>query len=211
MEDERTEFLRERYGLSTARIREIGTEKTVPAPFSDYFRHMARFLLQMEELKARVDAGRTRMTGGNMDSLEVCQEWNESLYRDILPEHYEKSYGNPEYAVRMLGEEYGRILSFLYTELRGMIVYAYEQRLEEQVILLELFIEVYNRFEDEELPSYRELQQIVYWFESDYSEIFVTRRVREAVDPELDFAVRIIMDSDLGDLRYLYQYGEYVS
>ena len=37
------------------------------------------------------------------------------------------------------------------------------------------------------------------------------QRVAEAVDPELDFAVRIIMDSDLSDLRYLYFYGEYVS
>ncbi|MCD7743902.1 MAG: aminopeptidase [Lachnospiraceae bacterium] len=164
-----------------------------------------------------------------MDSLTECQVWNDRLYQDILPENYEKSYGNPDYAVERLGEEHGRILSFLYAELRGMIVYVYEQRLEEQVILLELFIEIYNRFEvsdadsasaersasgmntDGELPSYRELQQIVYWYASDYSELFVALRVREAVDPGLDFAVRIVMDSDLKDLRYLYQYGEYVS
>ena len=39
----------------------------------------------------------------------------------------------------------------------------------------------------------------------------IEQRVAEAVDPELDFAVRIIMDSDLSDLRYLIFYGEYVS
>lgn len=280
-EDEFKDFLEERYGLSMARIHEIGAEGTVPAPFSDYFKRTARFLLMMEELRGRVDAGRTRMpkcaitdsecvsdacsrkdeiisekketvmvsnetsdailnvaseaissvvsdaeknafSGADpdtiseaahvdMDSLEECQAWNDRLYQDILPENYEKSYGNPDYAVEMLGEEHGRILSFLYAELRGMIVYVYEQRLEEQVVLLELFIEIYNRFEGEELPTYRELQQIVYWFESDYSELFAARRVRESVDPGLDFAVRIVMDSDLNDLRYLYQYGEYVS
>ena len=29
------------------------------------------------------------------------------------------------------------------------------------------------------------------------------QRIAEAVDPQLDFAVRIVMDSDLSDLRYL--------
>ena len=32
------------------------------------------------------------------------------------------------------------------------------------------------------------------------------QQIAEGVDTSLDFAVRIIMDSDLTDLRYLYQY-----
>ena len=39
----------------------------------------------------------------------------------------------------------------------------------------------------------------------------MTRRIRESVDPSLDFALKIVMESDLEDLRYLYRYGEYVS
>ncbi len=35
--------------------------------------------------------------------------------------------------------------------------------------------------------------------------------MREGVDPELDFATDIILNSDLSDLRYLYRYGEFVS
>ncbi|MCC8136988.1 MAG: aminopeptidase [Clostridiales bacterium] len=241
-EDEFQEFLKERYALSAARIHEISAEETVSAPFLDYFRRTAEFLFMMEELKARVEAGRTSMVENGsdckmpvqkadafysedpqpegidkdcgMDTLQQCEEWNGRLYQDILPGNYENSYANPEYAEKMLGEGYGKLLSFLYTELRGMIVYVYERRFEEQVILLELFIEIYNCFEnteETEAPSCRELQQILYWFFSDYSELFVARRVRETVDPSLDFAVRIIMDSDLEDLRYLYQYGEYVT
>ncbi|MCC8065867.1 MAG: aminopeptidase [Clostridiales bacterium] len=207
---EKTEFLEERYELSQGRIREIGAEDTVPAPFSDYFKRTADFLLLMNDLKVRVEEGRI-VQGSQMDDLSQCQEWNERLYHDILPENYDTSYGNPEFAVRTLGESYGRLLSFLYTELRGMIVYVYEQRLEEQTVLQELFLEIYNSYEGEDLPSCRELQQILYWFVSDYTDLFAAHRVREAVDPELDFAVRIVMDSDLSDLRYLYQYGEYVS
>ena len=113
--------------------------------------------------------------------------------------------------MKELGEVHGRILSFLYTEIRGLIVFAFEQRWEDILILCELFIEVYNCFEEEELPTYRQIQQIVYWYVSDYSDQTITYRIREAVDPSLDFAARIIMEEDLSDLRYLYKYGEYIT
>ncbi|MDO4321238.1 MAG: aminopeptidase [Lachnospiraceae bacterium] len=205
-ENKKEDYLKERYCLAMERIHEICTEETVPAPFCVYFRKTAQFLVQMEELKRAVDSGETKGY-----TLEQWKTLNHELYSDILPEHYEESFGNPAYAVAVLGNVHGKILSFLYAELRGMIVYAFEKKLEETVVLLELFIEIYNCFEQEELPEYKEIQQIVYWFASDYSELFVTDRIRESVDPSLDFAVRIVMDSDLGDLRYLYQYGEYVS
>ena len=47
------------------------------------------------------------------------------------------------------------MLSFLYTELRGAIVYAFEQKTEYLDILFELLIEVYNRFEEEQEPDVR--------------------------------------------------------
>lgn len=216
MSQENQTFLEERYSLAMERIHGICEDQTVPEPFFAYFQKVAGFLIQMEDLKRKLESGETRDY-----SLGQWQELNEGLYEDIFPANYETSYGNPAYAVAQLGEVHGRILSFLYTELRGLIVYNFERRLEEAVVLLELFIEVYNRFECEkdsegrffleDLPEYKEIQQIVYWFVSDYSELFVARRIREAIDPELDFAARIIMESDLSDLRYLYQYGEYVS
>lgn len=202
----REDYLGERYALAMERIRQICAEETVPAPFCLYFRRTAEFLIQMEELKHIIDSGKIKSY-----TLEELEALNESLYRDILPGQYEESFGNPAYAVAVLGNVHGRILSFLYAELRGLIVYAYEQRLEEAVVLLELFIEIYNCFEQPETPEYKEIQQIVYWFASDYSDLFVTARIRESVDPSLDFASRIVMESDLSDPRYLYRYGEYVS
>ena len=35
--------------------------------------------------------------------------------------------------------------------------------------------------------------------------------VREMLDPSLDFFTKIVMESDLTDLSYLYRYGEYIS
>ena len=46
---------------------------------------------------------------------------------------------------------------------------------------------------------------------NDYCQDMMEQRIREGVDPELDFAADIIMNSDLSDLRYLYRYGEFVS
>ncbi len=204
--NEKEEILKERYDLAMERIYSVTTEQTVQAPYYDYFRRTAKFLIQMEELKEKLESGET-----DTYTLEQWEKLNTALYADILPGAYEASYGNPAYAVKLLGEVHGRILSFLYTELRGLIVYVFEGRLEEQVVLLELFIEIYNSFEQEVLPEYKEIQQIIYWFVSDYSDLFVTYRIRSGIDPSLDFATRIVMDSDLGDLRYLYRYGEYVS
>jgi leucyl aminopeptidase (aminopeptidase T) len=46
---------------------------------------------------------------------------------------------------------------------------------------------------------------------SDYSDVMMMYRIREQMDPSLDFATSIIMDSDLSNPKYLYQYGEYIS
>jgi len=199
------EIVQERYELSVERIASMPREHSVPEPFRDYFIKTASFLIQMQKLAKLVKDGVLKDY-----SLKMWQTLNHKLYEDILPENYETSYGNPTYAVEKLGEVHGRILSFLYTELRGIIVYAFEERMSDITILNELFIEVYNSFEGEN-PSYRQVQQIIYWFISDNSDNTVTYRIREAVDPQLDFAARIIIEEDLEDLRYLYKYGEYVT
>ena len=92
-----------------------------------------------------------------------------------------------------------------------MIVYAYEQRAEEMLIYMELFLQLHSAFCTEELPTKEELLQDVYWFISDNSDISVTRRIREQLDPSLSFFRDIIMEADLEDLRYLYQFGEYIT
>ena len=204
--NEENDVLRERFELAMERIGEIAGEATVPEIYQPYFRRTAGFILTMEGLYGEIRNGHTENY-----TLKEWQTLNRSLYLDILPEHYAKSFANPDYALKELGETHSKLLCFLYTELRTMIVSAFEQRLEEIVVLAELFIEVYNAFEGEELPSYREIQQILYWFKSDYSELFLTERLTQQLDPDCDFARKILMESDLSDLRYLYKYGEYIS
>ena len=57
----------------------------------------------------------------------------------------------------------------------------------------------------------KSLRQTIYWYVSDYCDVFIPRRIREQLDPSLSFARDIICGADLSDPRYLYRFGEYIS
>ena len=195
-----------RYELAIERIENIKGENTVSEKYWDYFRTLADFVLLVDNLKEKIENGEYYKF-----SIEELACWNTHLYDDVLGEHYKTSYANPVFATEKFGIEYGRLLSFLYTELRGAIPYAFEKKTEYLDILFELFIEVYNQFEEEKEPEYEHVRQTIYWYASDYCDVFLTDRIKEQIDPEDNFAVDLIMNSDLNDVRYLYYYGEYVS
>lgn len=199
-------MIEERYDLAIGRIGRIGGEESVKLPFRKFFQKTASFLLMIDELKKEIESG-----GYEKLDLSELEAWNDRLYRDILPDNYSTNYGNPVFAVKELGEGYGQILSFLYTELRGAIPYVFEGKTEYLDILLELFLEIYGQFEEEEIPKEEQIKEIIYWYASDYCDVFVADRIREQIDPDCSFALNIICSSDLSDLRYLYRFGEYIS
>lgn len=202
--DENTQIM-ERYDLAMERIAQIPGETQVQEPYRTYFAEMAQFVGQIEDLARR----QLREELEEL-SLEELQKLNRELYQDILPECYEQSYANPAYAAAQLGDEFGALLSAFYAQLREAIVFAYECRLTDIAILCETLIEIYNAFE-EGTPEVKAVRDILYWFHSDYTDVTLTYRVREQLDPTLTFAKDIIMESDLTDLRYLYRFGEYIS
>ena len=195
-----------RYELAIERIENIKGENTVSEKYRDYFRTLADFALLVDKLKEKIENGEYYKF-----SIEELECWNTHLYDDVLGEHYKTSYANPAFATEKFGIEYGRLLSFLYTELRGVISYAFEKKIEYLDILFELFIEVYNQFEEENEPEYEHVRQTIYWYASDYCDVFLADRIKEQIDPEDNFAADLIMNSDFNDVRYLYYYGEYVS
>ena len=203
---EERELLEERRKLSLERIRQIPEEKSVPVTYREYFAEMAKYIVKLQELEKRLNEG--ILEHGSMEELQAL---NVGPYRDILPEMYEHSYGNPAYAAKMLGEGYGQMLSFLYAEIQGMVVSVYEGRLWDCVVVMELFLEIYHMFEEEEFPTKAALRDVFYWYVSDYTDETMEYRIREMVDPTLDFASGIVRKADLTDLRYLYRYGEYVT
>lgn len=180
--------LNERISSALERISQIPEERTVPSPYQEYFLFTANFLLQV-----RKDTP------------------NRKLYEDILPEHYETSYANPDYAARMLGEEMGPVLSSVYAELRALIPAVFEDRKEDQAALYELFLELYFEFENEETPSVQTIREIYGSYLRDYLGKYVEDRICTQVDPGDSFAADIIRTADFSNPDYLYRFGEYVS
>ena len=195
----------ERYEIATSRIREIINEDTVSEPFKSFFCKASEFICKIDDLNSIIKSGEI-----NDFSLERLKELNKSLFEEIYSENYEESFANPEYAVKTLGEEYGKILCYIYTKNRGMIRNVYMGRLEEVVLQMELFTQIYNYFEDVEQLEYDNVYETVYSYEKDNTEIFTDLMIEDRINPDNKFAVDIVMNSDLNDLRYLYKYGEHV-
>ncbi len=199
------DLIKLRYDLAMERCRGIAGEETVAEVYRDYFIKCAEFILLIDEVKASMENGSYYRS-----DAEEMAKINHRLYQDILPENYETSYANPDYAVAKTGEKLGQVLSAIYTELRGSIAYVFEGKTEYLDILFELFLEVYGKFEESKEPEFKEVRDIFYWYASDYCDVFLADRIKEQLLPEKDFASGIIMSCNLNDDRYLYLFGEYV-
>jgi leucyl aminopeptidase (aminopeptidase T) len=210
MEARREEMLaqcKERHELSMERIREIAQQAQVGERFQAYMTGVAKFLVQLEDVRGQIE---TR--AWDALSLEEMAAQNQALYADILGNAYETSYANPTYAVEKLGADYGQLLSLLYVELRGGIPSVFENRLDYLTIYNELFLEIYHHFEEEEEPNPKSIKDTLYWYASDYCDVFLADRVEEQILPEAtQFATDLILQADLDDDRYLYRFGEYIS
>lgn len=202
--------LDERYGLAFERIKQINSDCDILQDgFCEYFKRVSDFIIEMDKLKHNIDTKYYENA-----ALEELQRVNTDLYKDVLDstDAYDKSFANPSYACERLGLDYGRLLSFIYIEIRGMIVYAYEKRTAQMTAVAELFVEIYCMFEQaDRLPEYKSVLDCVYWYVSDYSDDMIEYRISEMLNPDYSFATDIIMNSDLNDLRYLYQFGEYIT
>ena len=213
----------ERLQLSLDRMKEIKAEKKLQKEYQDYFEKVAEFLLQIEENRQWILAG--NLQTASMEELEIR---NRKLYQDILPENYEKSYANPQYAVKIFGKEMGQFLAAVYAELRSLIVASYENDVTSMVIRMELFLELYGMFIDaceeipadaEEskvvctgnLPDYASLKETYFWFACDYIEDILEKEVTAQFEPKDNWAGKLMDHTDISDLRYLYYYGEYVT
>lgn len=220
------ELLEERYELAAERVAQIAVEglelealKAGNAEaafdeakgFDEYFRRMAAQLALVNENKKFLAEG-----GLQKASLEELGKRNHALYADVLPENYDKSFGNPAYAVKILGEEFGKLLGFLHVEIMACTRFCHVGSLEDLVIREEVFLEVYGAFaesirEEKKLPAPSGIQQILYWFVSDYSDFGKQSVIDQMVVPGASATLRVLTSADLSDLRYLYAYGQYVS
>lgn len=204
-------IMEERFKLAAERIQEVAGEHVLNDGFQSYFTENAEFLaIMIEEYEWIAE--------GNLEKAELMelQRHNEICFIDLAGRNYDTSFANPAWAVLKLGNDFGQLLCAVSAELHSLPAFVYEQDLEAVTIRLELFLEIYHAFvyameEEGQLPAAADIREIFYWFASDYAELIAERSIADAVDWERDFAVRLIEESDLTDIGYLFKFGEYIT
>lgn len=145
---EENEAVKERYQLVMGRVFEIAKgEDTVPEKFREYFKEQAERLLLIKKLYDMSEKGEYRNK-----TEEELKSINDMLHQEIR-DNYDESYLNPRYMMNKIGEEYGKYLLWLGVHIRNLIEPALSVKLEVVVLYTELFVEIYNLFETEDLSE----------------------------------------------------------
>lgn len=208
------DFLLERYELSYERLHEIKEEAVAPLPFRVFFEKESQALIKR---LAPIEAWYRQR------EFTLNKEYNQSLFEEVFLNNYEESYLNPAYAVKEVGEEYGAFFALLAMDMRGVISYVHEamavrnnqpntfERMMECIVsLIELFLQVYGLFVEEEL-TLDIVRTCLHDFWTDNIDLFYGWRIKEKREVDLTGVQAILQNADLSTDDYLYQYGEYIS
>lgn len=201
---ESNEQYTERIALVMERIGDIAVDGalTVPEVYRGYFEQMANYLLLEHSVAEEAISGEfSIMTAAQGEQL------NQRLYDDVQEAGYEKSFANPAYACSCMGTEYGQILSMLDAKFHSIAPYCAEGNLTYICLYAELFVELYNCFEDIDNLSVKELKSIIYSFMHDYTEIFNQDVIERLVTTKDDYYKELVMQADLSDASYLFRYA----
>ncbi|MBO4336900.1 MAG: hypothetical protein J5842_02350 [Lachnospiraceae bacterium] len=204
-------MMQEFYDLAAERLAAIHTEEEIREPYCRYFKRVAFFLLSLMDLYKAFKNGEDK----DYD-LAQWEEINELLYADVLPQLYNESYADPAFACRMLPDEYGKLLSFVYTLCRSAIPDVFEENGDALLRKVQYFLSLYSSFTDaahdgKDAPDITLLKEGLYEFIFYSYEDESRDYVRSAVVPEKNLAMRLVCDADHNDISYLYRYGEYIT
>lgn len=196
----------ERLELVMERIEAVSEEEasSVEELYRGYFFEMSELFLVLYKLAEASLSGKL----AEISTLEG-KKINRCLYLDVQ-EDYADSYANPAYAVSKMGWEYGPLLSALDARLHGIYTSCMEGNIRYLCIYAELFVEIYNCFEDAQNLNVHEIRKCMYSFMHDYTEIFNADAICRLIDPEYDYFTQIVMEADLDHPAYLYRYGLYI-
>lgn len=233
------EFIMERFTLCFERIKELKADSELITPLSDYFERVSEQLFWIMETALKKDSGELNdLSFEEKQSLnaKLYEDITGDMYEKSFanPDMIQKKF-----AGYGLPEDYSRYLCFLYAEILGNIPCAFEKDFQQITIFAELFLEVYGMFYDARdfnkitpdsykdneiiqdvdveggcllsVPESDDIKKALISFENDYSDLLIGDRISKTLDPSCDFALRIVMDSDLSDISYLYDYGEFIS
>ena len=142
-------------------------------------------------------------------SSENMGEKNAQLYTDITGENYDASFVNPRFADYMLGGGYGKLCSFVSAECYSMIGMKFDKKASMMEPFMEMYGDIRDMFEKGTL-SYDSFHNRIYQYLYDSCEVFSHDRIRDMLTAR-DSVARKIVTGSLGDVWYLYRYGDYIT
>ncbi len=143
-------------------------------------------------------------------TLGELKEFNLNYFSEILPQNYERSFANPEYAVKVFGKELGVIFSNFYLQFRIFLSLS----IKNQRFMMEKwntnFLEFYELMKERirDKKPYIDISTKIHKNPTIDDQVF---RFLEFYSLEYPGFQSLLMNSDLSDLRYLYQYGKTIT
>ena len=213
---ETNEEVNERLELVRQRVEEIAKDASTTREACDYFQKAAKHLVLLYSVADMALRGEIAKLSAKDGEALIAQ-----LVEDVRGANYETSYANPVYAVEKFGKETGQLLSNLYTSILGyntdamnagdrhLGTAAFEGNLLRLCIYSELFVEIFNYFEEETVDT-ELVKSAIYSFHHDYTEVFNEEYVCRLVNPDYDYNTDIVMEADLSTPDYLYRYGRFI-
>ena len=185
------EFWTERYELVVERMRQMQEEQMLPRDWQEYFATEAEYAEQACDYLAFVQDG-----GLKKASLEALLEWN-SLFN--------RPWKSPQ-------GECAPLMDLLSEELRSLGLLAAQERSEEFLIRLELFVEIYGICvrdwqEEKKLPEQKSLRECLYWYLHDYADTAPLQELQYMEASEENPVCQLLQEADLDEEKYLYRYG----
>ncbi len=185
------------------RILDAAENKTGPKrDYYSFIGHAAGFILKMIELEKKLDDNYFKTT--RFESLLVE---NNSLYLELRPQNYSKSYADPAFCVKIFGLENGRLISYFYYALRNLIDHAYLHRKNRILECASIFIRFCEYIESAKKINGKDMEKIVTAIDLDDMNEKRLEYIRERYDPGFSFYKDIINSASDKDLRYLFRYG----
>ena len=142
-------------------------------------------------------------------TFEELLNQNHDIYKDLIGDEYKTSYGNPDYAAAMLGDNLGKCATYLYNKLFNVIDLIYNHKTEYVDKLLGLFIVSYEYVTKKEFTP-EGLVEVI----KEYEEEILLYQIEEKIKNLAVYTKcnnRTIVEEANEDLRYLFKYGKYIT
>ena len=167
--------------------------------FEIFFSQIDTFLNTLEKAYNAVNVG----------SNDIIQ-LNHELYSGIIGENYEHSFVNPVFAEYMLGSGYGKLCSFVAYESFSLIGYRFDKKRTLTEPFLQMYQDIKEMYTTGSL-SYNTFYDRIYEYLYSTADALYEDRIKEMLFPHANVAKQIITGDGLGDVYYLYRYGEYIT